>query len=110
MPGTFEITFPGASSDTANQYAANLRQVLRETDRHLAAEQVKDRPDTQDFGATLVLTLGTASITSVANGVAWWLIRNSGARIRVSQNGAIIADNLSSSDAARIAEAFRPVK
>lgn len=103
----FTIKFPSASTAEANRYAADLAATLREVDRNLKVEQTRDRPDTQDFGATLVVLLGTASVTAVAQGVATWLARHSGAKIQINADGSVIASNLESGDAARIAEAFR---
>jgi hypothetical protein len=102
----FVITFPGASRAEANRYASDLAAALRDLHNSVAVEQRRDRQDTQDFGATLAVVLGTASITAVANGVAAWLVRHSGARIEIAAKGNVIATNLDSRDAARIAEAF----
>lgn len=106
----FVITFPGASTAEANRYAAELAVALREVDQELRVEQERDRPDTQDFGATLLIVLGTASVTALAKGVASWLARHSGSRIQINSDGSVIASNLDSGDAARIAEAFRSRK
>jgi hypothetical protein len=102
----FVITFPGASTAEANRYAAALATTLREVDEDLKVEQQRDRADTQDFGATVAIILGTASVTALAKGVAAWLARNSGAKIAISADGGVVASNLDSADAARIAEAF----
>ncbi len=102
----FIITFPGASVAEANRYAADLGAALREIDREIAVEQRRDREDTQDFGATLAIILGTAAATAIAKGVAAWLARHSGAKIQISADGTVLASNLDSGDAARIAEAF----
>jgi len=102
----FIITFPGASVAEANRYAADLAAVLREIDPEIAVEQRRDREDTQDFGATLAIILGTAAATAVAKGVAAWLARHSGAKIQIGADGSVLASNLDSRDAARIAEAF----
>lgn len=102
----FLITFPGVSADEANRYAGDLATALREVDQELKIEQQRERQDTQDFGATLAIVLGTASITAVAKGIATWLARHSGAKIQIGADGSILASNLDSQDAARIAEAF----
>ncbi len=81
--------------------------MLRGVDQHLQATQRREREDTQDFGATLALVLGTASVTAVANGLAAWLARHSGARIQIAVDGSVIASNLNSRDASRIVEALR---
>jgi hypothetical protein len=106
VEGPFFITFPGASLDEANRYAADLGASLREIDQEIALEQRRDREDTQDFGATLAIVLGTASATALAKGLATWLARHSGAKIQISADGTVLASNLDSRDAARIAEAF----
>jgi Effector Associated Constant Component 1 len=103
----FVITFPGASSADANRYAADLAGVLRELDEDIRVSRDRDRPDTQDCGTILQIALGAASVTAVAKGVAAWLARHSGARIQISADGGVVATNLESRDAARIAEAFR---
>ena len=102
----FVVTFPESSRAEANQYAADLVTFLSELHTDSAIEQKRDRQDTQDFGATVAIVLGTASATAIAKGIAVWLMRNSGARIQISSDGNVIAKNLDSRDAARIAEAF----
>jgi hypothetical protein len=102
----FIITFPGASTAEANRYAADLKIALREIDQELTVKQQPDREDTQDFGTTLAIILGTASVTALAKGVATWLARHSGAKIQINADGSVIATGLDSRDAARIAEAF----
>ena len=59
----FIVTFPGVSPAEANRYAAGLAGALRDVDRDIKAERRRDRGDTQDFGATLAITLGSASAT-----------------------------------------------
>ena len=100
------ITFLGAPMAEANKYASGLAASLRDLEQGLTVEQRKERPDTQDFGATLVILLGTASATAVAKGIAAWLARHSGAKIQINADGSVIADNLDSRDAAKIAEAL----
>ena len=104
----FVISFPGVSTAEANRFAAELASAIRATDRDVRVEQKRDRPDTQDFGATLAIILGTASVTAVAHGVESWLARHSGAKIQINKDGTVVASNLDSRDAAKIAEAFKP--
>jgi hypothetical protein len=102
----FIITFREASVAEANRYATDMAASLRDIDQNLSAEQRRDRSETQDFGATVAIVLGTASATAVAKGVATWLARNSGAKIDITVDGNVIASNLDSRDAAKIAEVF----
>lgn len=103
---TFVVSFPGTSSAEANRYAAGLASAIRDADQDVKVEQQRDQPDTQDCGATLVIILGTASVTAIARGVEAWLARHSGAKIQIDADGGVIASDLDSRDAARIAEAF----
>jgi hypothetical protein len=100
------ITFPGASRAEANIYAADLASTLRGVDRSLRAEQRRDREDTQDLGVVLSVVLGSAAVSAVARGLSAWLGRNSGAKIQIDVAGTIVATNLDSRDAAKIAAAF----
>jgi hypothetical protein len=103
----FIISFPSLSTAEANRLASGLAAAIRDSDRDVKVEQRRDQPDTQDFGATLAIILGTASATAVARGVEAWLARHSGAKIQINKDGSVIASNLDSRDAARIAEAFK---
>jgi hypothetical protein len=82
------FTFPDVTPDVANVYAEDLQHALEDT---IAAgdrvERRRERQDSQDFGATLVLILGTTAVTAIAEGVKMWLARNSGAAIDVSVGG-----------------------
>jgi len=70
------ITFPEVALDAGNVHAASLADQLRDVDRSIQVERVKQRPDTMDFGATLVLVLGTAAATEIAKGIAQWIARH----------------------------------
>jgi hypothetical protein len=105
-PVHFTIRFPEASPAEANQLAGGLADVLRDLDKDIEVERKRDQPDTQDFGGTLVIVLGSAAATAIAKGIAAWLSRNGGPEIEISSDGHVIGRNLGSGDAARIAEAF----
>jgi len=82
------VAFPDVTEDVANVYAEDLQRVLEDAlapgDR---VERRRTRADSQDFGATLVLVLGTTAVTAIAEGIRTWLARNSGAAIDVTVGG-----------------------
>jgi membrane-associated two-gene conflict system component 1 (EACC1) len=86
--GPITFTFPDVTDDVANVYAEDLKEALEDTltgsDR---IERQRSRSDSQDFGATLVLVLGTTAVTAIAEGIRTWLARNSGAAIDVTVGG-----------------------
>jgi Effector Associated Constant Component 1 len=104
---TVTLSFTDATPDEGNRYAKDLRDFLVDADPHLRVAQRRERDDAQDFGATLVLVLGTTAVSTLAGGIAVWLRRNSGARITLKNaKGELLAEGLDSKDAARIVEAL----
>lgn len=103
------ISFPGISLAEANVHAQKLADDLKDTDRDLKVEIRKEAADTQDFGATLVLILGTAAATKVASGIARWIARHSGARVmlKTKDGTELLIENSDSAAAAKIAAALR---
>ena len=82
------IRFPDVTEDLGNAYAEDLQASLTDS---LATgdwvERVRTNPESQDFGATLVLVLGTTAVTAIAEGIRTWLARNSGVSIDIVVGG-----------------------
>ena len=102
------VTFPDASAAEGNHLASTLADALRDVDPKIVVDRQRERPDTQDFGASLAVVLGTAAVDAFAKGIATWLTRNSGARIEIRRKGKLIllATHLDSKDVPRLAEAI----
>ena len=81
---------------------------LRDIGPEIRVERQRERSDTQDFGASLALILGTTAVTSVAKGLAAWLARNSGARIEIRRKGGLVlrASHLDGQDISQIVKAL----
>ena|SRR5271165_3268602 len=104
-PESFIVKFPGVSIDKATQHAASLADDLREISG-LKAQPARDNPATMDFGATVVLILGTASVTAVARGIQIWLSRQGIVIDIETPNGKAILKNVDSKQAGKLAEAL----
>lgn len=65
----------------------------------------KDDPQTQDFGATLVLMLGAPAAVVLAKGIKDYLERRGGT-ISIESDGKVVAKGVRGSDVARIVEAI----
>lgn len=102
------VSFADASTAERNRLASTLAEALRDVDPSIVVDRQRERPDTQDFGASLAIMLGTAAATALAKGIAAWLARNSGARIEIRRKGKVVltATHLDSKDVPRIAEAL----
>jgi len=102
------LAFPDTSLDEGNRLAGSLQECLRDADPDVQVERQRERQETQDFGATLAVVLGSAAVTAVAKGIAAWLARNSGARLEVRQgNGSVVVlTNLDSQDVPGIVQAL----
>lgn len=104
------IDFPGASLAEGNRLAGSLAEALRDATPDVGVERQQLCANTQDFGASLAVIMGTAAATALAKAVATWLARNCGARIEIRRAGEVllVATHLDSKDVPRIAEAFAP--
>lgn len=101
------ISFADCTVREANVYAESLAVAIKDVDMGVTVKRRRNTADTQDFGATLAIILGSASASAVASGVASWLARHSGVTIDIStEDGTVHAKNLNSRDASRIAEAM----
>jgi len=107
-PEALIISFADASTAEGNRLASTLADALCDVDPSVVADRQRDRSDTQDFGASLAVVLGTAAATAVAKGIGAWLARNSGARIEIRRKGKVVlvASYLDSKDVPRIAKAL----
>jgi len=104
----FELHFEGVSSAEAAVAAENLRNSLLEaSDNNVRVEVRKPDATTMDFGATLLLILGTPAILSVAKGIAKSLGRERAGTLVIKRGGEVVFKG-NSSDAAKIAEVLRP--
>jgi hypothetical protein len=107
---TYHIRFVGASLDEANVNAASLAEYLRDAvpqRERLGIERLPAKEGSQDFGATLVLILGTAAATAVATGIQAWLTAHRGTSLDISDtNGNLVAKNIDFASAAAIVEAW----
>jgi hypothetical protein len=104
---TVILSFTGATPDEGNRYARDLNTFLHDVSSDIQAEQCRERDDSQDFGATIVLVLGTAAVSTLAQGIAAWLRRNAGVRLSVKKaSGELIAEGLDSKDVAQIVKAL----
>jgi hypothetical protein len=100
------IDFVDCSSADANRYAQDLERALIPLDPSIDVKR-GTKEEAQEIVSSLVLLFGTPVAVTLAHAVYKFVVRNSGAKIRIrTPDGRVIAENLDSKDAARIAEAF----
>ena len=104
---TYVIKFESTSTAAANRYADELREAILDASSDVQVTLKKDDPSTMDFGGTLVILLGTPAVIAIAKGIGNWLKRRNTACITIeAPDGRVIARNISSKNAARLAEMF----
>ena len=102
---TYIVTFEGVSAAEANRYAQELRNALLDATPDIVVQRRRENPYTQDFGATLVLILGTPAAAAIIAAVGNWLkLRNSASLTWKTANGEILVQNITSKNAAELAQ------
>jgi hypothetical protein len=90
---TYIIRFDEISEADANRYAIELRNMILDASPDVEVERRRDNPSTLDFGATLVLILGTPTATAITSAIAQaignWLLRHRGDITIERENGKI---------------------
>jgi hypothetical protein len=108
---TYVIEFSGASSADANRYAEELRSTLLKAAPEAKVERQRADPESQDFGATLVLVLGTPVAVVLANAFRDWLNRRNQVILTIkSPDGDIVLQNVTAKHALKVMELFAPGK
>ena len=103
------FSFGNSTTAQGNQFAGSLAETLHALDPGIQVQRLRERADTQDFGVSLAVILGTTAVTALAKGMASWLARNSGATIVIHREGQVVmtANHLDSADVPKLAEALR---
>jgi hypothetical protein len=110
----FVIRFEDLSPAEASVEAQRLQETLRDASRDIDVKLRRQRGETMDMGATLVLVLGTPAIIVAARGIAAWLGergKRPGRLVveRIGSGGTVERFSFEgdSADAAKVAEALR---
>jgi hypothetical protein len=108
---TYTITFDSVSVADANRYASELRNILLDATPDVEVERTREDPRAQDFGATLLLALGTSAVPAIVKAMGDWLSLHHKVGITIkTAEGEIIATNLTSKDAMKLADRLLPPK
>ena len=78
----------GVDAATANEWAGELNDELRDVVPQATVTRQRSDPLNQDFGITLGIILGSASVTALAKGVQSWLAKRHEAKLRLSRTAA----------------------
>jgi hypothetical protein len=101
---TYLVTFGDVAPADMQRYAEELRNALLDATPDITVQRRRENPLTQDFGATLILTLGTPAVVAVVTAVGNWLkLRNSASLTWKTTDGHIIVQNITSKNAAELA-------
>src|SRR2546427_521620 len=102
---TYIVTVEGVSPADTHRYAEELRNALLDATPDLTVQRRRENPLTQDFGATLVLILGTPAVVAVVTAVGNWLkLRNSASLTWKTADGHMIVQNITSKNATELAQ------
>jgi hypothetical protein len=87
-----EVQFEGLTVAQANRAASALRATIeRALGDDVRAEIAKEREETQDFGSTLVLVLGTPAILTLAKAIHSYVAKFGDRVVIKTQAGSVVA-------------------
>lgn len=102
---TYLLRFEGISEAEANHYAEELRHALLDATPDLSVQRKRPNPLTMDAGTILQIVLNASAITAAVTAISNWLQLRSKASLTIeTADQKIIAQNIRSKDAARLAE------
>jgi hypothetical protein len=102
---TYLITFDDTSPADANRYADELRNALLDATPDIVVQRKRNDLHAQDFGATLIVILGTPVVAAVVTAVGNWLkLRQSASITWKTEDEHILVQNITSKDAAQLAQ------
>jgi hypothetical protein len=104
---SYLLSFEGVSEAEANRYAEELREVLLDATTEIAVQRQRENPLAQDLGASLVLIMGTPGLVAAFQAISNWLQKRHSATLSiVTAEKKIVAENLTSKDAAQLLHLF----
>ncbi len=105
---TYFISFEGVSPAVAHRYSEELKNALLKAAPDIEIQRGREDPRAQDFGATLVLVLGTPAVVAAVNAIGDWLQRRQqGSLTFRTPQGEVIATNVTNKDILKIIELMR---
>jgi hypothetical protein len=106
----FHVRFEGLSVAEANRAAAELRNAIERAGGNEVETSIrKETQETQDFGATLVLILGTEAAIIVAKAIHSYVAKRGDKVVIETEGGKVLATGAAAAniDVAATAEAMR---
>jgi hypothetical protein len=105
---TYVIEFENISKKEANRYAGELRDILLATNSGIEVKQKRSDLESQDFGATLVLVLGTPAVVAIVEAISEWMIRRNSVELTIKTDSEeILLRNITAKDAHKILSIFK---
>ena len=102
---TYFVTFENASVAEANRDTEELRHIILEASPDITVQRQRDDPRSQDFGATLVLLLGTPAAGALIKAIGDWLALRNRASLTIRRaDEAIVLQNITSAKATELAQ------
>lgn len=96
MSEAFEVHVSGKTPAESQVLARELIASLRFVSPDVEVERKKDSSETMDVGAVLSIVVGSGAALALARGIATWLAKRQSAKITITKDGAIVAENITS--------------
>lgn len=103
----FTVHFPEASAAEANRWAGELREVLLDASPEIQATQVREHPDTMDWGTVVQVVASSAVLVQAIKSLEVWLLKRRDVSVELTDGQRSLKMNgLGSEEAKAQAKAF----
>jgi hypothetical protein len=103
QPTAVSIELAEVDTSRSSRLATELGEFLLSEDPSLEIEQVRTDPESQDFGAALILFLGTPAVIAVARGIQRWVERRGVSSLTFKSRGtSLTVNNLTNKSATEL--------
>src|SRR6266850_950883 len=103
----FIVELENVTEAQGNKLAQNLAQQLKSASPNVEAQPRRTSPNAQDFGASLIIVLGTPAVVAVATAIGTWIARTGTSVTIKDESGQVLVKNVKSGDVPKVVEALK---
>lgn len=102
-----KILIAGPHLADSQSLTSDLMASLKLATPDISVDRIKPSDETMDLGTIVSIVFASGAATAIGKGIADWLRRQPSAKITIYENDRLVAENITSEDAVRLATIFK---